>query len=55
MKDSGQDYYRFFGVLMANEIKMRKVKEKIRKDLIRSNMLLESKLNRRNIIKALNT
>ena len=56
MKDLGQDDYKYLGVLEANEIKMKEMKEKVRKEYIRRiKLLLESKLNGGNIIKAMNT
>ena len=56
MKDLDRDDYRYLGVLEANEIKMKAMKEKVRNEYIRKiKLLLESKLNGGNYVKAMNT
>lgn len=46
--------YKYRGVLEANEIKMKAMKEKVRREYIgRVKLLLESKLNGGNVIKAM--
>ena len=55
MKNVGQNDYKYLEVLEANVKKTKKISEKVKKEYIkRIKMLLESKLNGSNIIKALN-
>ena len=56
MKDLGQESYKYLGVMEADEIKMKEMNEKVRKEYFRRiRLLLESKLNGGNVIKAINT
>jgi hypothetical protein len=56
MKDLGEQDYKYLGVLEADDIKMKEMKEKVRKEYYRrTRLLLESKLNGGNVIKAVNT
>ena len=56
MRDLGQEDYKYLGVLEASQIKMREMKEKVRKEYFRRiRLILESKLNGGNVIKAMNT
>ena len=56
MRDLGKQDYKYLGVLEANEIKMKTMKEKVRSEYFRRiRLLLESKLNGGNVVKALNT
>ena len=48
--------YKYLGILEANTIKQAEMKEKIQKEYLRrTRKLLETKLNRRNLIKGINT
>ena len=56
MKDLGNEDYKYLGVLEANDNKMKEMKERVRKEYIRRiKLLLESKLNGGNVIRAINT
>ena len=56
MKDLGDEGYKYLGVLEASEIKTKEMKEKVRSEYTRRvKLLLESKLNGGNVIKAINT
>ena len=56
MKDLGESGYKYLGILESDQIKMKEMKEKVTKEYKRRiKLLLESKLNGGNVIKAINT
>ena len=55
IKDLGDEGYKYLGVLEASEIKTKEMREKVRSEYTRVKLLLESKLNGGNVIKAIHT
>ena len=56
MKDLENEGYKYLGVLESSEIKTKEMRGKVRSECTRrAKLLLESKLNGGNVIKAINT
>ena len=56
LQDLGEESYKYLGILEADMMKMKDMKEKVRKEYYRrKRKVLESKLNGGNVIKAMKT